>query len=197
MPEGQLAGRPTPEQMQGPFYPVAKPDDRDADLTRVKGKPGRAQGQVVYVTGRILDLDGSPVSGARVEIWQANAFGRYTHPSDTNLAPIDPNFQGYGVQTTDGGVYRFKTVKPGSYPAGTGWTRPPHIHFIVTGASSQLTTQMYFDGEPLNASDLLLKDTPDKERLIVKLTPPPADAEPGSLIAQFDIVLPQGKLKFK
>src|SRR5580765_3939893 len=127
----QMPLRHTPEQDLGPFYPVLKSVDRGADLTAVHGKPGRAQGQVVYVVGRVLNVRGEPVPGARVEIWQANSAGRYIHPSDTNPAPVDPSFEGYAVQITDAeGRYRFKTIKPGAYPTGIGdWTRSPHIHF--------------------------------------------------------------------
>ncbi|MBI5739098.1 MAG: protocatechuate 3,4-dioxygenase [Nitrospirae bacterium] len=183
--------RPTPEQVMGPFYPVIKPSDLDADLTVISGRPGKARGQVIYVSGLVLDLKDDPVAGARVEIWQANTYGRYRHPGDKNPASLDPDFEGYGVQITDAeGRYRFKTIKPGAYPATKEWTRPPHIHFIVTGKSNRLVTQMYFDGEPLNKTDMLLKDTPNKELLITKLTPPSKDMEPGALAALWDIVLP-------
>ena len=107
----------TPEQIMGPFYPVIKSLDRDADLTVVKGKRGKAQGQVIQLMGRVLNARGEPVKGARLELWQANAQGRYMHPSDVNPAPLDPNFQGFSVQMTDAeGRYRFKTIKPGAVP---------------------------------------------------------------------------------
>ena len=103
--------------------------------------------------GRFLNMKGEPIPGARVEIWQANTYGRYTHPGDTNPAPLDPNFEGYGVQITDAeGRYRFKTIKPGAYPAAQGWTRPPHIHFKVETKTNWLVTQMYFYGEPCTIS---------------------------------------------
>lgn len=187
----QPASNSTPEQVMGPFYPVMKPVDQDADLTVIQGKPGKAKGQVIYVMGRVLDLKGNPVPGAQVEIWQANTFGRYTHPGDRNATPLDPNFEGYGVLFTDaGGRYRFKTIKPGAYPASKAWTRPPHIHFIVTAKTDRFVTQMYFNGEALNETDLLLKDTIGKERLITKLMPPTKDVEPDSLLAKWDIILP-------
>ena len=106
-----------------------------------------------------VDLRGRPLSGIKVEIWQANARGRYSHTKDTNPAPLDPNFQGYGVQITDSnGRYRFKTIKPGADPTGIGnWSRPPHVHFDVTGRHEALVTQMYFPNEPLNAKDQLLQ----------------------------------------
>ncbi len=99
--------------------------------------------------GRVLNAGGEPVSGARIEIWQANAHGRYAHPADDNPAPLDPNFQGYAKLLTDAdGRYRFKTIKPSAYPAGA-FMRPAHIHFDVTGKLDRLVTQMYFPDDPL------------------------------------------------
>jgi len=176
----------------GPFYPVIKPLDQDADLTVIQGKSGRAQGQVIYVMGQVLNLKGEPIQGAEVEIWQANTFGRYTHPHDTNPAPLDPNFEGYGIQITDTeGRYRFRTIKPGAYPASEDWIRPPHIHFCVTSRTNRFITQLFFEGEPFNEKDLLLKCASNKESLITKLMPPAKDVEPDALIALWDIVLRQ------
>lgn len=182
---------PTSEQAMGPFYPVLKPADQDADLTVIQGKPGKSQGQVIYLLGRVMNQNGRPLPEARVEIWQANSFGRYTHPQDVNPAPLDPNFQGYGVSTTDGeGRYRFKTIKPAPYPAAGDWVRPPHIHFQVTAGSTLLVTQMYFEGEPLNEKDRILRTAKDLGSLMTKLTPPTKDLDPGSLVAAWDIILP-------
>src|SRR4051794_11175070 len=106
----------TPKVTMGPFYPAVKPLDRDADLTIVNGSSGKAEGKIINVSGRVLTHNGSPVSGAKIEIWQANTHGRYDHPSDTSQEPLDPNFQGYAIITTDAeGHYRFKTIKPGAY----------------------------------------------------------------------------------
>jgi protocatechuate 3,4-dioxygenase beta subunit len=184
----------TPGEILGPFYPVVKPLDQDADLTTIAGRPGRAAGQVIHLMGRVLDLQGRPVQGAKVEIWHANTHGRYTHPSDTNPAPLDPNFEGFAVQTTDSeGRYRFKTIKPGAYPANPNWMRPPHVHFEVTGRINRIVTQMYFPGEPLNDKDLLLRNIrSNQEGLIAKVLPPPADVEPDSLIVVWDLVLDKG-----
>jgi protocatechuate 3,4-dioxygenase beta subunit len=159
----------TPDQILGPFYPVVKPPHQGADLTTIPGKPGRAAGQVIHVMGRVVNLEGQPVPGAHMEIWQANTHGRYTHPSDTNPAPLDPNFEGFTVLTTDAeGRYRFKTIKPGAYPVGPNAMRPPHIHFDVTGKTNRLVTQMYFAGEPLNDQDRFLQGAgPNKESLIL------------------------------
>jgi protocatechuate 3,4-dioxygenase, beta subunit len=184
----------TPGEIAGPFYPVLKPLDQDADLTVISGKPGHAQGQVVYLMGRVLNLKGEPVQGARIEIWQANTHGRYTHLSDTNPAPLDPNFEGFSVQLTDDeGRYHFKTIKPGAYPANPTWMRPPHVHFEITGRTNRLTTQMYFPGEPLNDSDILLQSVrSNREGAIAKILQPTQDLEPGSVIAVWDIVLDKG-----
>jgi protocatechuate 3,4-dioxygenase beta subunit len=187
----QPARRLTEEQVMGPFYPVTKPIDQDADLTVIQGRPGKAQGKVLHLMGRVLNLRGEPIRGTAIEIWQANTFGRYAHPSDTHDAPLDPNFQGYGITVTDAeGRYRFKTVKPGSYPVSENWIRPPHIHFDVSSRSNKLITQMYFVGEPLNEKDRLFKSASYKESLITKLMPATKDVEPDALIAVWDIVLP-------
>jgi protocatechuate 3,4-dioxygenase beta subunit len=188
------APRRTPDQILGPFYPVVKPLHQGADLTIIPGKPGRAAGQVIHVMGRVVNAEGRPVQGARVEVWQGNTHGRYTHPSDHNPAPLDPNFEGFAVLTTDAeGRYRMKTIKPGAYPAGPDRMRPPHIHFDVTGKSNRLVTQMYFAGEPLNDKDQFLQGAgPGKERLIVSLKPPIPGLEPDSLVAMWDIVLENG-----
>ena len=147
----------TPRQTEGPFYPVNKPADQDIDLTRVAGRTGRAQGEVIELTGRVFKVDGTPLRDGIVEIWQTNAFGRYDHPRDRSGTRLDPNFQGFGAARTGAdGAYRFRTVKPADYLLSGGSRRAPHIHFrVVDNAGRELTTQMYFPGEPLNASDWL------------------------------------------
>jgi len=184
----------TPGQILGPFYPLDKPPAQTIDLVALPGRPGRAQGQVIHVTGRVLNVDGKPVSGARVEIWQANKWGRYRHPSDTNPAPLDPNFDGFAAQVTDAeGRYRFKTIKPAAYPTGPDSMRPPHIHFEVTGRMDRLVTQMYFAGESLNDKDPFLQSAgAGKERLIVNLQPPSSGLDADSLLAVWDIVVYHG-----
>jgi protocatechuate 3,4-dioxygenase beta subunit len=183
----------TPAQTEGPFYPLDKPLDADADLTLIEGRAERAAGQVVHVMGRVLDVTGKPVAGARVEIWQANTYGRYTHPGDRNPAALDPNFEGYANLVADEqGRYRFKTIKPGAYPAGGGM-RPPHIHFGVNGAGSRLVTQMYFSGEARNEGDFILERTGAAGKLLIAdVGPPTRDLEADSLLARWDIVLQPG-----
>jgi protocatechuate 3,4-dioxygenase, beta subunit len=182
--------QPTADQILGPFYPVIKPTDGGNDLTHLSGRPGRARGQIFYVMGQVMNRKGKPVRNAKIEVWQANAAGRYLHPTDWNPAPIDVNFDGYAKLTTDDeGRYRFKTIKPGAYPVGPDWTRPPHIHFEVKGGVNRLITQMYFAGEPLNDSDKLLQSSWAKESLIAKVLPPTKEEEPEAQLAVWDIVL--------
>jgi protocatechuate 3,4-dioxygenase, beta subunit len=182
--------RRTPAQTLGPFYPLEKPLDDDADLTMVKGRSNRAKGQVLHVMGRVLDSSGAPVKGARIEIWQANAAGRYNHPRDSNPAPLDPNFEGYGNVLTDAdGRYRFKTIKPNGYPAGAVM-RPAHIHFAISGKSNRLVTQMYFPDDPLNRTDSILASVDaNRQLLMADIRQPTPDVEPDSLLALWDIVL--------
>jgi protocatechuate 3,4-dioxygenase, beta subunit len=185
--------RQTPAQTSGPFYPAQKPLDADADLTLIRGHQQRAAGQVVHVMGRVLQPDGRPVAGARIEIWQANTHGRYAHPDDANPAPLDPHFEGYASLLTDAaGRYRFKTIKPGAYPAGNA-VRTPHIHFGVTAARRRLTTQMYFPGDSRNDADFVLGATREnRQMLFAELVAPTAELEANALLARWDIVLAGG-----
>jgi len=194
-----MFGSITPGQGLGPFYPIMKPLDQDADLTVVQGGTGRAEGQVIHLMGRVVDLRGEPVPGANIELWQADTHGRYKHASDPNPASIDPNFQGYSIQQSDSeGRYRFKTIKPAAYPvpevANPQGKRPPHIHFDVAGKTDRLVTQMYFPDEPLNDTDSVFLGAPEayRQALIAKVMPPTEGLEPDSLLVVWDIVLPQG-----
>lgn len=185
----------TEEQVLGPFYPISKPLDRDADLTHLRGRRASAQGQIIHLMGRVVNPQGKPLPGIKLEIWQANIHGRYAHINDANDAPLDPNFQGYGVQVSDAkGEFRFKTIKPGAYSTGIeDWTRPPHIHFYVTGRHEALVTQMYFPGEALNTKDRLLQSAaPNQATLIAKVSPAGVGLEPDSLLVTWDIVLTRG-----
>jgi protocatechuate 3,4-dioxygenase beta subunit len=185
--------RRTPSQVLGPFYPVQKPLDQDADLTLIAGRNGRATGQIIEVVGRVINRREEPVAGARIEIWQANTHGRYRHPSDGSNVPLDPNFEGYALLTTDSdGKYRFRSIRPGAYPEDSGTMRAPHIHFDVMGRSNRLVTQMYFAGEPLNDTDRIIQTAgANRQRLIVPFERPAATAQ-DALVGSWDIVLDEG-----
>ena len=180
---------PTPRQTAGPFYPLSIPADSDNDLVQVSGHDRTAKGTVSYVSGHILDPDGRPLSGARVEIWQCDTNGRYHYVRDERAdTPLDQNFQGYGQTVTDEmGGYRFRTIRPVPYPG-----RTPHIHFAVLGPGlARFTTQMYIAGEPLNEGDGVLmgvRDPAARARLIVPLRPAP-ELEPKALAGSFDVVI--------
>jgi protocatechuate 3,4-dioxygenase, beta subunit len=185
----------TPEAIMGPFYPVLKPLDKNADLTMLDGHKTPAAGKVVHVAGRVVNENGDPVKGAKIEIWQANTHGRYAHDSDPNTkAPLDPNFQGYAVLDTDNeGRYRFKTVKPGAYPASGDWMRPPHIHMDVMGRTDRLVTQMYFPGEPLNDKDQLFLELGSyKTAAVPSVLPSTKEMAVGETLLHWDIVLTRG-----
>jgi protocatechuate 3,4-dioxygenase beta subunit len=164
------------------------------DLTRAGS--GEALGQRIIVAGRILESDGRPVRGTLLELWQANAAGRYVHEGDQHDAPLDPNFHGSGHAITDNdGNFRFLTIAPGAYPWRNSYNawRPAHLHFSVfgTGFASRLVTQMYFPGDPLLALDPIYNSIPDRaarERLISRYDPELSQAE-YALGYRFDIVL--------
>ena len=177
--------RPTPSNAEGPFYPPQKPADSDADLTQVEGHAGRAKGTVLLVTGRVLDVKGMPRGNAVLEVWQANAFGRYVHPGDSDASgQLDPDFQGYARLTADAdGSFRMKTIKPPPYGA-----RTPHIHFIVASRNARLTTQMFFEGEPMNERDGLYRylGRDDRRASTARFV---SAAEPGAIAVAWDIVI--------
>ena len=184
---------PTSAQELGPFYPVNHLADADADLTRVLGRTGVAKGTPINVLGRVIDTNGNAVPNARLEIWQANAAGRYLHPGDTkNPAPIDPDFQGFATLRADrDGRFKFRSVKPGAYPIGGGRIRTPHIHVEVIGRDDRLTTQMYFPGEQLNAKDIVFAYADPKDSVVSRAVDP-LSGDPGALAYAWDIVLAVG-----
>jgi protocatechuate 3,4-dioxygenase beta subunit len=183
----------TPAQTSGPFYPGNDRFTLDTDLTRIPGQPGRAEGQVVWVRGQVLDSRCKPIEGANVELWQACASGRYQHSRDPNPAPLDPNFRYWAETFTDtDGRYAFKTIIPGAYPASQDWTRPPHLHFRISRLGyKELVTQMYFKGEALNERDLILQSIPKLERdsVVVEFAPAGPGHEEGVLSGAFTITL--------
>jgi protocatechuate 3,4-dioxygenase beta subunit len=181
--------RTTPTGDIGPFYPVLRGREADNDLTLIRGGRTRAAGQVIEVSGRVLDKSGRPVKGAFIELWQANAAGRYAHPGDTNPAPLDPNFQGFAklVSGRDGS-YRYTTIKPGAYPDGGDSPRPPHIHLDILGAKDRIVTQMIFPGEPFNETDDVIPQWA-RSRLMANALGQGAN---GALRFAWDIVLDSG-----
>lgn len=183
----------TPPQTPGPFYPPKPHGETDVDLTLLDGHTERATGVVILVRGRVTDLNGHPLPDARVEIWQANHHGRYAHPADDNTAPLDPHFQGIGMMQTDpDGYYGFKTIRPAPYrltPDDASDLRARHIHFRVTHRrADDLTTQMYFAGDPLIDSDLVMRRTPAPLRQLL-ITAPVEDPETGLALHRFDLAL--------
>ncbi|HET8594022.1 MAG TPA: protocatechuate 3,4-dioxygenase subunit beta [Intrasporangium sp.] len=159
-------------ELWSPVFGLRDVDPLEADLTIQRG--GEPIGERIRITGRVLDGDGRPVRGQLVEIWQANAAGRYIHKRDQHPAPIDPHFTGVGrTLTGDDGSYSFLTIKPGPYPWGNhrnAW-RPAHVHFSLFGRefTQRMITQMYFPGDPLFALDPIYQSVTDpkaRERLV-------------------------------
>lgn len=184
----------TLSEITGPVYGHEDVGETDNDLTRQH--QGEPQGERIIVSGKVLDQDGHPVRHSLVEVWQANAAGRYAHYHDNHAAPLDPNFTGAGRTLTDAdGRYRFVTIKPGAYPwrnHENAW-RPAHIHFSLFGAAfaTRLVTQMYFPGDPLFPIDPVSQSIPDqnaRERLIAHFDLSSTQPE-WALGYRFDIVL--------
>jgi protocatechuate 3,4-dioxygenase beta subunit len=184
----------TLSEITGPAYPYGRVQATDNDLTRQHA--GEPLGERIIVEGRVLDEDGRPIPKALVEVWQANAAGRYAHRVDGHAAPLDPNFSGAGRTLTDEeGRYRFVTIRPGAYPwrnHDNAW-RPAHIHFSLFGTSflSRLITQMYFPGDPLMPYDPIFNSIPDagaRQRLIANFDLRTTQPE-WALGFTFDIVL--------
>ena len=184
----------TLSEVTGPVYGHEAVDALDHDLTRQR--PGEPLGERTIVTGRVLDGGGRPVPNTLLEIWQANAAGRYAHQQDRHPAPLDPNFTGAGrCITDDEGRYRFVTVKPGAYPWKNHYNawRPPHIHLSLFGRAfaTRLVTQMYFPGDPLLELDPIFQSVRDpkaRERLISSFDRETTEPE-WALGYRFDIVL--------
>ena len=172
--------RATPSQTEGPFYPVSLPADSDNDLLR-NGSLRYGGGQPVWLDGSVTDLQGRPVAGAQVEIWQCDEAGHYHHPGDGGRA--DPAFQGFGRVAVDAqGRYRFRTIRPVAYSS-----RTPHIHVKVRlGERALLTTQLYVQGDPHNARDGLWRNLDAAARAAITV---PFQAGSDGMQARFPIVV--------
>ena len=183
----------TVSECTGPSFAALRLAAHESDLTQQHA--AAPLGERIVVAGQLRDEDGQPLAGQLVELWQANAAGRYAHPSDQHDAPLDPNFAGAGRALTDAeGRYRFVTIKPGAYPwqnHANAW-RPAHLHFSVFGPAfaTRLVTQMYFPGDPLLELDPIFRSVPERarERLIAAFDLAETQAD-WALGYRFDVVL--------
>jgi protocatechuate 3,4-dioxygenase alpha subunit len=184
-----MAGRPaSPWQTLGPFFDRGLVRAGDDLTRRAPGSPA-AKGQVIELAGQVRELDAAPVQGCLIELWQANAAGRYAHPADRSDRPLDPDFFGFGrALTGPDGRYRFRTIKPGPVPyRGNRW-QAPHIlvSLFAAGLLRRLVTRLYFEDEPANATDPILATVDDpaaRATLIARRDP----EKPARYV--FDIVL--------
>ena len=178
---------PSATQTAGPFFHFGLLRPEWADLTH----GGKAQGEKISLEGRVTDGDGAPLPDAIVEIWQANAAGKYEHPDDAQDKPVDKNFRGFGRAFTDkDGIFRFTTVKPGPVPGRGNALQAPHIavSLAARGLLHHLFTRVYFAGEALNKSDPVLSSI-DDPALQKTLIAEPKGKSNGSAVWRFDIVL--------
>ena len=183
---GAHAAIATPAQTAGPFYPPPRDrvGDEDWDLVKIEGRVREAGGEILHLFGQVFGLDGEPVENALVEIWQCDANGRYLHRDDRQDTPRDPDFQGYGAVLSDAeGAYRFRTIRPVSYPG-----RTPHIHArVVAPGRRELVTQLYMIDEPENQEDWIFRSLGAARQAAVSLDP--ARRGDGDLEAGFNFVV--------
>ena len=187
LPASGIAGAAmkTPSASEGPFYPTTdmRYNDIDNDLVKISDQIKQAGGEIVKLTGRILDKQGNPLQSARVEIWQCDVKGRYLHRADFDPSSSDSAFQGFGQAITDAeGNYAFRTIKPVPYSG-----RTPHIHLKVwLDGKERLTTQLYLPDHPQNARDWLYQRIPKDKRQLVTMFFEKTDQEPE---ARVDLVV--------
>jgi protocatechuate 3,4-dioxygenase beta subunit len=185
----------TPPQIEGPFYPYEAPREIDSDLVRLSTNDAPAIGQVVHFTGKLQNIWGRPIGNATVELWQADARGKYRHPDDAPPPARDPRFQGFGRVVTDAsGDFRFRTIRPVAYAFGARPEdrRAPHFHLAVsTRGTRRLTTQLYIEGEPLNETDLWLHMVADaaQRRSLIRPLQDGSAIERNAKRIHYDIVM--------
>ena len=171
----------TPRASEGPFYPTPgmRTPDVDNDLVKIEGMVGKAGGDIFTLRGTILDRDGRPLTGRRIEIWQCDMDGNYMHPSDRRSANFDQAFQGFGHDVTDdAGRYVFRTIKPAIYPG-----RTPHIHVkVFDGDRELLTTQFYIKDHPENSRDGLFNRMSEAEAGAVSMVFVEGEAGPEAIV---------------
>lgn len=176
---------PTPASTEGPFFPDRMPADTDSDLTRIAGQAA-ARGTPLAITGQVLTVDGTALPGARIEIWQCDADGRYLHSASSGDRGIDPGFQGYGLAVAGaGGAFEFRTIVPVPYGG-----RTPHIHArLVAPNGRRLTTQIYLPGHAMNEDDFLYSRLGGAAAKRAASLVETAGKEPGTRAGTFDFVL--------
>ncbi|MEM1164586.1 MAG: protocatechuate 3,4-dioxygenase [Pseudomonadota bacterium] len=187
VPSNAMAANPTPRQAEGPFYPRSSDRvvDEDWDLVKIDGSVRHAGGEILHLSGQVRTRSGDPAPGIVVEIWQCDVNGRYRHAGDRGVGrPLDEAFQGFGrTRTDDRGRYRFRTIRPVSYPG-----RTPHIHAkVFRDDGSVLTTQIYVDGEPANRHDFLFRSL--GRRAQAALSMPVDRRRDGELKSTFNFVI--------
>ena len=182
----------TAEQSEGPFYPTVPIESR-SNLIPAASSQIQPAGVPIVVRGRLTDARCRPLANGEVQLWQADARGRYNHPGDRGGGGIESGFLYWGKTSTDkAGNYCFVTILPAAYPAGGSWMRPPHIHFkFSAGGDRQLTTQMYFPGQPLNDRDFLLQGVSAARRRALIASPVSAEGQGPQSMAEyrFDVVI--------
>ncbi len=182
-------------ELSGPIFVDFNLGEFDHDLTKNAIVNGEPLGERIVVHGKVMNENGKPIPNTLIEIWQANAAGRYVHKVDQHAAPLDPNFLGAGRCMTDAeGNYKFYTIKPGAYPWGNHFNawRPNHIHFSLFGANitNRLVTQMYFPGDPLLQYDPIFLGVPPKGRELLISSFDLSITEPSFALGyRFDFVL--------
>ena len=185
--DGSNLAKPTPGLVLGPYYPACHPEEPSRSLWSADRALTQCDDDRMELQGRVIDCKGEPLAGAWVEVWHADAGGRYRHPSQPGFRGIDPRFQGYGATSTEtNGAWSFTSVVPGSYGSGAS-ARAPHVHFQVTCGDDRLVTQMFLPNHHFNAVDRWYQTLADPLRLVARTI-----GNGASLLLEWDIVMDVG-----